>query len=130
MSLGGGFCKEVTESCITSADSDVQTSDAELGSSTYGKAALGLGGNPGNPSNYDVHDQLECPVCMNLMYPPIYQVCAHRFRRFKRMFWGGVVRIAYKQNSFVVKLHSFMQNDLIVVYEHSLLRTIRSCDTK
>lgn len=60
-------------------DSDLATSSAELGSSTYRKADPGLGGNPGRPSNNDVQDLLECPVCMNLMYPPIYQVCSHRF---------------------------------------------------
>ncbi|XP_030955705.1 E3 ubiquitin-protein ligase SINAT2-like [Quercus robur] len=67
------FCKEVTESCTTSMDSDLATSSAELGSSNYRKADPGLSGNPGRPSNNDVHDLLECPVCMNLMYPPIYQ---------------------------------------------------------
>lgn len=72
---GGGFLKEATEFCIASADSDLATSDAELGSSIYRNTGPGLGRNLGRPaSNYDVHELLECPVCMNLMHPPIYQV--------------------------------------------------------
>lgn len=76
MYAGGGFCHEVTESCIASADLNPASSSAELRSSAYRKAGPGLGGNPGNN---DVHELLECPVCMNLMYPPIYQVRSHRF---------------------------------------------------
>jgi E3 ubiquitin-protein ligase SIAH1 len=76
MYAGGGFCHEVIESCTASADLDPASSSAELRSSAYRKAASGLGGNPGRSSNNDVHELLECPVCMNLMYPPIYQVCS------------------------------------------------------
>ena len=95
------FCKEVTESCTTSMDSDLATSSAELGSSTYRKADPGLGGNPERPSNNDVHDLLECPVCMNLMYPPIYQVCSIDSGLNKCFFFffeggGGCVSFLYK----------------------------------
>ncbi|KAF2286282.1 hypothetical protein GH714_013139 [Hevea brasiliensis] len=37
------------------------------------KTATCLGGNLGTSSTSDVQNLLECPVCMNLMYPPIYQ---------------------------------------------------------
>ncbi|KAG2675097.1 hypothetical protein I3760_13G169400 [Carya illinoinensis] len=69
---GGGFVKGATDFCI--ADSDLETTDAELRSSIHRNVAPGSGRNPGRPaSNDDLHELLECPVCMNLMHPPIYQ---------------------------------------------------------
>lgn len=31
----------------------------------------------GVASNTTVHELLECPICMNVMYPPIHQVKSH-----------------------------------------------------
>lgn len=75
MSLGGRFCEDVAESRMAFADSDVATSTGDVRTSPFRKAAPGLLGIPGMPSNHNVHDLLECPVCMNLMCPPIHQVC-------------------------------------------------------
>lgn len=74
MSPGGRFCEDVAESHITLADSDAATSFSDLRTSPFRKALPGLNGNAGMPSNKNVHDLLECPVCMNLMCPPIHQV--------------------------------------------------------
>uniref|UniRef100_A0A6P3ZTW1 RING-type E3 ubiquitin transferase n=1 Tax=Ziziphus jujuba TaxID=326968 RepID=A0A6P3ZTW1_ZIZJJ len=76
MSPRGSFCREVIEAHISCGDSDVATSNAEARSSPFKKAASSLSGNLGMASTNDVHELLECPVCMNLMYPPIYQ-CAN-----------------------------------------------------
>lgn len=47
------------------------TSNVDLRSSPFKKAKeIGM---PSKTAN-DVHELLECLVCMNLMYPPIYQV--------------------------------------------------------
>ncbi|MBA0667044.1 hypothetical protein Golax_000122 [Gossypium laxum] len=73
MAPGGGICKDVIESRITFAEYDMATSSAELRGSPLRKAATSLGGNLGATSTNDVHELLECPVCLNLMYPPIYQ---------------------------------------------------------
>ncbi|TQE01223.1 hypothetical protein C1H46_013130 [Malus baccata] len=73
MSPGGRFFEDVAESHVAFADSDVATSTADLRASPFRKAAPGLFGNPGMPPNSNVHDLLECPVCMNLMCPPIHQ---------------------------------------------------------
>lgn len=53
---------------------DNASSELPLRRASYGKIATGLGGSAWTPLNEDVHDLLECPVCINLMYPPIYQV--------------------------------------------------------
>ncbi|KAM1354391.1 hypothetical protein PS2_028540 [Malus domestica] len=73
MSPGGRFFEDVAESHVAFADSDVATSTADLRASPFRKVAPGLFGNPGMPPNSNVHDLLECPVCMNLMCPPIHQ---------------------------------------------------------
>ena len=70
----GGFGLEMTESCITYGDSEATSSNAELRSSPFKKIASAMSGNLGTTSNNEVHELLECPVCMNLMYPPIHQV--------------------------------------------------------
>ena len=74
MAPGGGICKDVIESRLAFADYDMATSSSDLRGSPLRKAATGLGGNLGATSTNDVHELLECPVCINLMYPPIYQV--------------------------------------------------------
>ncbi|XP_024156455.1 E3 ubiquitin-protein ligase SINAT2 isoform X2 [Rosa chinensis] len=73
MSPGGRFCEDVADTHITLADSDAATSFADIRTSPFRKALPGLNGNAGMPSNKNVHDLLECPVCMNLMCPPIHQ---------------------------------------------------------
>lgn len=45
----------------------------ELRNSQFSKVAAGVGGKNGISSTNHVHDLLDCPVCMNSMYPPIYQ---------------------------------------------------------
>lgn len=79
MSPGGGFCNEMIESHVTFGDYDAATSNLELRSSPYKKTASSLVENPGMASNNDVHELLECPVCMNLMYPPIHQVLINSY---------------------------------------------------
>ena len=32
---------------------------------------------PNVPVSSSVHELLECPVCLNAMYPPIHQVCSY-----------------------------------------------------
>ncbi|KAH9740821.1 E3 ubiquitin-protein ligase SINAT2 [Citrus sinensis] len=73
MAPGGGICKEVIESSIEFSDYEMATSSVELRGSPCRKATTGFSGNLGTTSNNDVHELLECPVCLNLMYPPIYQ---------------------------------------------------------
>ena len=71
MAPGGSACKEVLESHPTVSDYDIGTAKA-VDNSTTTKV---LGGKQGVYSNNGVHELLECPVCTNLMYPPIHQVC-------------------------------------------------------
>lgn len=59
---------------ISFTDHDAASSELLSRRSNCGKVATGLGGSAWTPLNEDVHDLLECPVCVNLMYPPIYQV--------------------------------------------------------
>lgn len=72
---GGSTCKEVLESHPTVADYDIATGKSD-NNCTPTKTTVGLGGKLGVYSNNGVHELLECPVCINLMYPPIYQVCS------------------------------------------------------
>lgn len=74
MSTGGGFCKRLKVSQVTSGNSDAATSNLESRSSSSEKTVLSLSGNLEMSSTKVVHEQLECPICMNLMNPPIYQV--------------------------------------------------------
>ncbi|XP_065861737.1 E3 ubiquitin-protein ligase SINAT2-like [Euphorbia lathyris] len=73
MAPGGILCKEMIESRISFADYDTSTSSSELRDSPFRKATSRFSGNVGTSSTSDVQNLLECPVCMNLMYPPIYQ---------------------------------------------------------
>lgn len=86
MAPGGGSCKEVIESRVTFADYDMATSSADLRGSPLRKTATALGGNLGSTSMNDVHELLECPVCVNLMYPPIYQVDSPKAKVFHDAF--------------------------------------------
>ncbi|CAL1386168.1 unnamed protein product [Linum trigynum] len=67
MAPGGTTCKEE----ITFTDCDTMTFSADS-SAPFRKAAPLSGGSLGT-STCNVQDLLECPVCMNLIYPPIYQ---------------------------------------------------------
>ncbi|KAM1325818.1 hypothetical protein ACFX13_047722 [Malus domestica] len=73
MSPGGRFFEDVAESRVAFTDSDVATSTADLKAYPFRKAAPGLFGNSRMPPKSNVHDLLECPVCMNLMCPSIHQ---------------------------------------------------------
>lgn len=68
-SSGASFCKEVTELRLTSIDSQAATSRPEFKSVSSRKSSTGFGRNCNN-----VHELLDCTVCMDLMHPPIYQV--------------------------------------------------------
>lgn len=72
MAPGGNAYQDVTESRGTLADYGMKASNMEVSSSAFRKCAS-VGGRPGMASDSAVHDLLECPVCMNLMYPPIHQ---------------------------------------------------------
>ncbi|KAF9680725.1 hypothetical protein SADUNF_Sadunf06G0151400 [Salix dunnii] len=72
MAPGGSAFKEVLESHSTVADCDVANSKSE-NNITPTKGTVVLGGKHGFYSNNGVHELLECPVCTNLMYPPIHQ---------------------------------------------------------
>ncbi|MBA0600241.1 hypothetical protein Gorai_006436 [Gossypium raimondii] len=86
MAPGGGSCKEVIESRVTFSDYDMATSSADLRGSPLRKTATALSGNLGSTSMNDVHELLECPVCVNLMYPPIYQVDSPKAKVFQDAF--------------------------------------------
>lgn len=91
MAPGGGICKEVIESSIEFSDYEMATPSVELRGSPCRKATTGFSGNLGTTSNNDVHELLECPICLNLMYPPIYQVFSfcvskHKTRRTVEVF--------------------------------------------
>lgn len=73
MAPGGSTFKEVLESYSTTSDYDVAVKSESTSAVT--KAASGLGRKVAVYSTNGVHELLECPVCTNLMYPPIHQVC-------------------------------------------------------
>lgn len=72
MAPGGNVYQDVTESRAAIADYSVKSANLE------GRNGLricnSIGGRPGMASNSAVHDLLECPVCLNIMCPPIHQV--------------------------------------------------------
>lgn len=74
-SSAASFCKEVTELRLTSIDSEAATSRSEFKGVSFRKASTG--GFVRNRN--DVHELLDCTVCMNLMHPPIYQVSYSNF---------------------------------------------------
>lgn len=79
---GGIDFKEEIESRIGFSDYNMATSNSDLRGSPFRKAATRSGGNLGTSSpSGDVQDLLECPVCMTLMYPPIFQVCSIVYHR-------------------------------------------------
>lgn len=75
MALGGGSFKEVLESRVIFSDYETAKSKSEANcNSSFAKSRTSLGGKNGNNSKNGVYELLECPVCKNLMYPPIHQV--------------------------------------------------------
>ncbi|KAL4304777.1 hypothetical protein AHAS_Ahas16G0012200 [Arachis hypogaea] len=74
MAPGGSIFKEVLESHLMSSDYETGKAKYESKtSSTVMKSCVGLNGKNGLSSKNGVYDLLECPVCKNLMYPPIHQ---------------------------------------------------------
>lgn len=75
MAPGGSACEEVVESHVTKSDYDIAKSKYDTNSnSPLRKSSAGVGGKHGSHSKNGVQELLECPVCKNLMYPPIHQV--------------------------------------------------------
>jgi E3 ubiquitin-protein ligase SIAH1 len=77
MDLGGtgSSFKEVLESRLIFSDFETSKSKFEANcNSTFAKPRTCVDGKNGNHSKNGVYDLLECPVCKNLMYPPIHQV--------------------------------------------------------
>ncbi|KAK8611187.1 hypothetical protein V6N13_131248 [Hibiscus sabdariffa] len=72
MAPGGSACKEVVESLPTVVDNDVATTKTESNPTTT-KSSVGFIGKHGVHSNNGVYELLECPLCRNLMHPPIHQ---------------------------------------------------------
>ncbi|KAK6232307.1 Seven-in-absentia protein [Theobroma cacao] len=77
MAPGGSACKEVVESHPSVADYDIATAKSESNTTTM-KSPVSLLGKHGIHSNNGVYELLECPVCTNLMYPPIHQGIKHK----------------------------------------------------
>lgn len=73
MAPAGSTCKEVHEPYTAVADYSVVISKQET-NSTPAKSSIVSLGQRGIRSNAGVDALLECPVCTNLMYSPIYQV--------------------------------------------------------
>lgn len=75
MAPGGGVFKEVLESHLLSSDYETGKAKSEAkSSSTFPKSSVGSTGKNEISSKNGVYDLLKCPVCKNLMYPPIHQV--------------------------------------------------------
>uniref|UniRef100_A0A5B6ZSQ7 RING-type E3 ubiquitin transferase n=1 Tax=Davidia involucrata TaxID=16924 RepID=A0A5B6ZSQ7_DAVIN len=72
MAPGGSIYHDIIESRTAFADYDIAPANVEFRSSPFRKSAS-VCGKLGMASSSAVHDLLECPVCLNLMYPPIYQ---------------------------------------------------------
>uniref|UniRef100_A0A0V0IHT6 Putative ovule protein n=1 Tax=Solanum chacoense TaxID=4108 RepID=A0A0V0IHT6_SOLCH len=74
MAPGGSNYQDIGDSRSAYADYGIAPESAEFKNSPFRKAAAVVGGKNGAGSNSAVHELLECPVCMNPMYPPIHQV--------------------------------------------------------
>lgn len=71
--VGSSAYQDVTETRAGLADYGMKAANTEVRSSGFRKS-VSVAARQGLASNSAVHDLLECPVCMNLMYPPIHQV--------------------------------------------------------
>lgn len=67
MAPGGGTYRDVVESRTALADYGTAPTETESRNPPTRKSAAAVGGKPG------VHELLECPVCLSVMYPPIHQ---------------------------------------------------------
>ena len=76
MAPGGSALKEVLESTSTGMDYEVKMAKVESNNTNNKptKSSSAGVGKYGMHSNNGVYELLECPVCTNLMYPPIHQV--------------------------------------------------------
>lgn len=70
--IPGGTYKGIIEG--HSSDNDVAPEIIEYRASPHRKISSFNGPKRGMTSNTAVHELLECPVCTNVMYPPIHQV--------------------------------------------------------
>ncbi|PSR86877.1 E3 ubiquitin-protein like [Actinidia chinensis var. chinensis] len=73
MSPGGNVYQDVLESRTAFSDYDIVSTETEVRNSSFRKSTAVGGGKPGMASNSAVHELLECPVCLNIMYRPIHQ---------------------------------------------------------
>ncbi|KAL0369394.1 UNVERIFIED_CONTAM: E3 ubiquitin-protein ligase SINAT2 [Sesamum angustifolium] len=71
MTSGGSTYESKIES--RNADYGIATESVEFRSSPHRKVLTPNVSKRGISSNTAVHELLECPVCMNVMYPPIHQ---------------------------------------------------------
>lgn len=69
-----GNIYEASESRPAFSDKDMSSINMDIRCSPFRKSASSVGGVQRARSNNEVYELLECPVCMNLMYPPIHQV--------------------------------------------------------
>lgn len=78
MAPGGSAYKEalLSSNSTTGLDYEVIMAKVEASSNKPAKATSGSIGKYGIHNSNGVYELLECPVCTNLMYPPIHQVCA------------------------------------------------------
>lgn len=77
MDLGGtgSSFKEVLESHMIFSDYEKAKFKSEVNcNNMFVNSRICSDGKNGNNSKNGVYDLLECPVCKNLMYPPIHQV--------------------------------------------------------
>jgi len=74
MAPGSGVYHDVLESRAVSTDYGIVPTEMEFRSSPFRKCGAAVSGKRGMASNSAVHELLECPVCLNVMYPPIHQV--------------------------------------------------------
>ncbi|KAK6925723.1 Seven-in-absentia protein, TRAF-like domain [Dillenia turbinata] len=73
MAPSGTISKEVVKSNTASSDYYSPSGDLESRNSPSRKAAAAHPGHGRVSSHNEVQELLECPVCTNLMYPPIHQ---------------------------------------------------------
>ena len=74
MAPGGTTYKEALESNWIGLDYEVRMSKVEATNKPAKSASVSIG-KIRSSNGSGVHELLECPVCTNLMYPPINQVC-------------------------------------------------------
>lgn len=70
----GSLSKGMIESRLSSADYENANLEMLPRSGPLRKCTTSLEGSYKTPVYEDVQELLECPVCMTIMYPPIYQV--------------------------------------------------------